>query len=63
LPDGHSVIDWGLLGFGGGPVFTEIDDAGNDVFDVAFTDGASYRTAKAPPSMYDINVLRATAGH
>jgi hypothetical protein len=61
-PDDHSIIDWGLLGSAGGPVFTEVDGSGNDVFDLSMPSGFSYRTAKAPSTMYDINILRATAG-
>jgi hypothetical protein len=65
MSDGHTVVDWGYLLTPslGGPVFAELDSAGNDVFEVSFeARGASYRTAKAPSTEFNINVLRATAG-
>ena len=63
MSDGHSVIGWGLLVPFGGPLSAELDGAGNDVFDLSFPDGgASYRVVKVPPTRFDINVLRATAG-
>jgi len=62
MSDGDSVIDWGNLVPAGGRVFTELDGSGRAVFDVSFASGGSYRTIKTPTSMFDINVLRNTAG-
>ncbi len=65
FPDGHSVVCWGFTAFGGPVplVFSEVDPGGNDVLDVGFVNGdAPYRAVKAPPTAFDINVLRATAG-
>jgi hypothetical protein len=46
-----------------GRAFTELDEAGNAVFDLAFGSGyASYRAVKVPTTRFDIDVLRATAG-
>ncbi len=64
-PDGHSLVCWGFTAFGGPVplVFSEIDAAGSDVLDVGFVNGdAPYRAVKAPPTTFDINVLRADAG-
>jgi hypothetical protein len=64
--DGHSVVCWGFTSFNGsnaGGVLSEVDAAGNDVLDIAFTNGnAAYRAVKAPSPRFDINVLRSTAG-
>jgi len=63
--DGHSVIGWGIITFGGinDMLFSEVDAAGNDVIDAAFGTGDSaYRVVKAPSARFDINVLRRTAG-
>ncbi len=62
MSDGHSIVGWGNLAPSGGPMFTEIDRSGNDVFDVSLPAGTSYRSVKAPTNRFDINVLRATAG-
>ncbi len=64
--DGSSVIAWGLSSdpsrFAG--AFTEVDDAGHDLLDVAFPYGdVTYRTVKVPLADFDLDVLRATAGH
>ncbi len=59
--DGHSVIGWGYVP-NDSRVVTEIDESGNDVFDVTFTGGPSYRAVKVPLSQLDIGLLRATAG-
>jgi hypothetical protein len=59
--DGHSVIGWGFIP-SDSRVITEIDESGNDVFDVTFTGGPSYRAVKVPLSQLDITLLRATAG-
>jgi hypothetical protein len=58
--DGHSVVGWGYVP-GDTRVITEIDEAGNDVFDVTFTGGPSYRAVKVPLEQLDIALLRATA--
>ena len=61
--DGHSVIGWGFVPLSTGRILTEIDGAGRDVLDVAFSSGyASYRSVKVPSPRFDVNVLRATAG-
>jgi hypothetical protein len=60
--DGHSVICWGITS---AVVlnFSEVDAAGNDVLDVGFgTGNGAYRAVKAPPTRFDVNVLRANAG-
>ncbi len=60
--DGESVIGWGSI-----PtdprVVTEIDENGNDVFDLAF-DGTNptYRAVKVPLSQLDINLMRQAVG-
>jgi hypothetical protein len=64
-PDGSNVVAWGLSGdpstFAG--AFTEVDDAGHALLDVAFEQGDStYRAFKVPVDAMDIDVLRATAG-
>ncbi len=62
--DGHSVVGWGILTFGGlnDALFSEVDAAGNDVIDTACGTGdAAYRVVKAPATRFDINVLRRTA--
>jgi hypothetical protein len=38
-PDGHSVIGWGFVFFNGGLAITEVDVAGNAVFNVNFPRG------------------------
>jgi hypothetical protein len=63
--DGHSVIGWGIITFGGinDMLFSEVDSTGNDVIDTNFGTGDSaYRVVKAPSARFDINVLRRTAG-
>ncbi len=63
--DGDSVIGWGLAtGVPANPLaLTEVDAAGNDVFDVTLGEGdASYRTVKVPRSTLNIQTLRLTAG-
>jgi len=57
--DGHSVIAWGLV-LGDPRMFTEIDENGNDVFDVTSSGGATYRAVKVPLSQLDIGLLRST---
>jgi hypothetical protein len=64
-PDGSRVVAWGLPSdpttFAG--AFTEVDDAGHDLMDVAFERGDStYRAFKTPLAALDVGVLRATAG-
>ena len=62
--DGHSVAGWGANGSSGdAALLTEFDAAGNDVLDMSFGSGvASYRVAKASLAMFDVGVLRHTAG-
>jgi hypothetical protein len=60
-PDGHAVIGWGFI-TNQKRVFTEIDEANNDVLDVTFSDVPSYRAVKVPLTQLDIGLLRATAG-
>lgn len=64
-PDGSSIVAWGLptdpTAFAG--AFTEVDDSGHDLMDVAFEQGdATYRAFKAPLAALQIGTLRATAG-
>ena len=60
--DGSNVIAWGLSS--NPAMFTEVDDQGNDVLDVAIGAGDSaYRTLKVPVATFDADVLRVTAGH
>jgi hypothetical protein len=63
--DGSNVANWGITSFTGPNTlsFTEFDDDGNNVLDVAFATGnGAYRTVKSPLDQYDLSVLRATAG-
>jgi hypothetical protein len=61
--DGSSVIGWGATGNGSGLIFSEVDAAGNDLFDLSFEAGAtSYRAIKVPLGSFDVDVLRRTAG-
>jgi hypothetical protein len=57
--DGHSVIGWGYVAMDP-RILTEVDTNGNDVLDIAFTGGPSYRSIKVPLSQLDIGVLRST---
>ncbi|HEY3816147.1 MAG TPA: aryl-sulfate sulfotransferase [Polyangiaceae bacterium] len=60
--DGSRVIGWGLGG-AAGRAFTEVDVNGNDLLDFGFTDGNStYRAIKVPTSVFDLSLLRSTAG-
>jgi hypothetical protein len=64
--DGTWIVAWGMSSapdqFDG--AFTEVDASGHDLLDVSFTQGdATYRALKVAPSDFDIDVLRATAGH
>ncbi len=58
--DGESVVCWGNV-----PTdlrfLTEVDAAGNDVFDLSYTDttNVAYRAIKVPLSQFDIALLRA----
>jgi hypothetical protein len=64
-PDGHRVIGWGYIPApaAGGPVLTELNAAGQDVLDVGLGAGnGAYRVVKVPPSFFDPDVLRRTAG-
>jgi hypothetical protein len=62
--DGSNVIGWGY--FNGTPnlVFSEVDDAGQDLLDMVFQANGNwtYRVLKVPVGTYDIEVLRTTAG-
>jgi hypothetical protein len=57
--DGHSVIGWGYIATDP-RVVTEIDENGQDVFDIALGGLNSYRAVKVPLSQLDVGVLRAT---
>ncbi len=64
--DGSRVICWGLESES--IVFTEVDDAGNDLLDLVSTNSAfiapmqSYRAIKVPETALDLDAMRATAG-
>jgi hypothetical protein len=61
--DGSSVIGWGGTGNSSGLVMSEVDAAGNDLFDLSFEPGAtSYRAIKVPLGSFDVDTLRRTAG-
>ena len=61
--DGDSVISWGYIP-SDQRVLTEVDAAGNDVFDLAFSVGnVSYRGVKVPLSQFDIDLLRRNVAH
>lgn len=61
--DGDSVICWGVDSAQNGALLTEVDSAGNDLLDMSFGPGsASYRAVKVPPTRFDVNVLRRSAG-
>ncbi|HEY1695996.1 MAG TPA: arylsulfotransferase family protein [Polyangiaceae bacterium] len=58
--DGSRVVGWGLAS---DAAFTEVDGSGNDLLDVAFTDGnTTYRAIKVPLATFDLGLLRSTAG-
>ena len=62
-PDGHRVVGWGLFFFGDGLVMSELNAAGQDVLDLRLNAGTgAYRVTKVPPSFFDRDVLRQTAG-
>jgi hypothetical protein len=55
-----NVITWG---FKPDSLFTEVDAAGKLVLEVTLPPGdAAYRTMKAPPGEFDLDLLRRTAG-
>ncbi len=56
--DGESVISWGFVA-NDPRILTEINAAGQDVFDVAFDGEVSYRAVKVPLSQLDVGMLRA----
>src|SRR5712691_2430372 len=62
--DGHSVAGWGITGAtGDAALLTEFDAAGSDVLDMSLGSGvASYRALKAPLAVFDLQLLRHTAG-
>jgi hypothetical protein len=61
-PDGAGVMGWGVPVMGSGPVFTEVDRGQNDLLDLYFKPGYSYRAIKVPLSALDIDQMRKTAG-
>jgi hypothetical protein len=56
--DGESVIGWGYVA-NDPRIITEINAAGQDVFDVASSGTNSYRAIKVPVAQLDIGLLRA----
>ena len=64
--DGTWIVAWGVSTQ---PVqfdtaFTEVDASGHDLLDVSFVQGdATYRASKVATDAFDVDVLRATAGH
>jgi hypothetical protein len=55
--DNHVVVGWGSSS--GKTAFTEFDEAGNDVLDVAFPNGEeSYRAIKVSSTSFDPDTLR-----
>jgi hypothetical protein len=60
--DGSSVIGWGTPASLSGPVFTEVDVGRNDLLDLYFMPGFSYRAIKVPVGALDIEQMRKTAG-
>jgi hypothetical protein len=63
LADGSRVIDWGFTS--NHVAFTEVNVDGNDLLDFTIDrtwGGASYRTIKVPMTVFDLNVLRSSAG-
>jgi hypothetical protein len=58
--DGETVIGWGY-NTTDSRVVTEVNAAGDDVLDIAFTPNtASYRAIKVPLSQLDVSLLRST---
>jgi|CZKU01.1.fsa_nt_gi hypothetical protein len=58
--DGETVIGWGY-NTADARVVTEVNAAGDDVLDIAFTPNtASYRAVKVPPSQLDVSLLRSS---
>jgi hypothetical protein len=62
--DGHSVAGWGVTdSTGDAALLTEFDAAGNDVLDMSLGSGVkAYRAVKTPLAMFDLQLLRHTAG-
>jgi outer membrane protein assembly factor BamB len=61
--DGHSVICWGIDATFSGALLSELDTQGDNVLDISFgAPSGSYRALKVPPTRFDANVLRLTAG-
>jgi len=61
--DGESLISWGYIP-GDPRVLTELDSAGNDVFDIAFSGtNVSYRGEKVRLAQFDLELLRRNAAH
>jgi hypothetical protein len=59
-PDGHVVVGWGDQTM---PQLTEYDASGTPVLGVDMIEAWSYRAVKEPPSAFDRQELRASAGH
>jgi hypothetical protein len=63
LTDGSRTIGWGITPTPGW-VFSEVDEAKNDLLDFYFADpiNTSYRAIKVPLSALDLNAMRNSAG-
>jgi len=60
----RNLVGWGLPSAGEHRAFTEIDDAGNVVFDVSFVAAnSSYRAVRVLAGAFDLDLLRRNAGH
>ncbi len=58
LPDGSRIVGWGFTS-NRTLVFTEVDSAGNDLFDLSFTQSTwSYRAIKVPLDELDLETMR-----
>jgi len=62
--DGTNLIGWGFYTGTDNLVFSDVDDAGNDLLDMLFETRGNwtYRAEKVPIGTFDIEVLRGTAG-
>ena len=60
------LIGWGTAVMSDGLIFTEVDEAKNDVLDFSFVfaqpGGSSYRVIKVPTTQLSLDAMRATAG-
>jgi hypothetical protein len=61
-PDGSGLIGWGVPVRGPGPVFSEVDVGQNDMLDLTFNPGYSYRAIKVPVEALDLAAMRKSAG-